>query len=97
MNGAFELCGVCGHSLRVGARYCGRCGAEQGLVVPRDAGSGRELHEPRPVRRTHVGEAGLTIALVAYFAMLAPSIYLLARGGGTLAEVLWAELVIAPR
>jgi membrane protease YdiL (CAAX protease family) len=95
MNGAFELCGVCGQHLRVGVRFCSRCGVEQGLVVPRDAGAGRELHEPAPVRRLHVGDRGLTIALVAYFVMLMPSIYLLSKGGADLTDVLWAEALIA--
>jgi hypothetical protein len=95
MNGGFELCGVCGHALRLGVRFCGRCGAEQGLVVPRDAGAGRELREPSPrPRKLHVGDRGLAIALVAYFVMLLPSIYLLSQGGGDLSDALAAELLI---
>ena len=50
---------------------------------------------PAPRRRLYVGDGGLTIALVAYFVMLTPGIYLLSKGGGDLSDVLWAELVIA--
>jgi len=92
MNGAFELCGVCGHALRVGARFCGRCGAEQGLLVPRDGGASRELHEPTPRR---AGDSrGLTIALVAYFVMLVPGLYVMSQDVVTLSEMMWGELFI---
>lgn len=95
MQGAFELCGICGNALRPGVRFCGRCGAEQGLAVPRDAGAGREVREPAVRTRLHVGDAGLMVALVAYFAMLLPGIVLLARDElPTLRDLLWAELAI---
>lgn len=92
--GAFELCGICGHALRVGVRFCSRCGAEQGLAVPRDAGAGREVHEPAPLRRLHVGQAGLLIALVVYFASFAPLLVLQLRSWPTLSDAMWAELFI---
>ncbi len=49
MSGAApgEVCGVCAAALRPGARFCGRCGAEQGLMVPRELGVG-EAREPTP-------------------------------------------------
>ena len=91
MTGA-ELCGVCGVGLRAGARFCARCGAEQGVMVPRDAGAGREVIAPTP--RPPLDPRGLTIALVAYFAMLTPMIVLVAGGGATLDDILWGELAI---
>jgi len=73
-----ELCGVCAAPLRAGARFCGRCGAEQGLMVARDAGAGRELREPSRLA-ARLDPRGLTVALVVYFAGLSPMLYMLAR------------------
>jgi CAAX protease family protein len=72
------MCSVCAASLRAGARFCGRCGAEQGLMVARDAGAGPALREPSP-RSLPLDGRGLAIALGAYFVLLMPSLYFLAR------------------
>lgn len=94
MQGAHELCGICGNALRPGVRFCGRCGAEQGFAVARDAGAGRALRDPVVGPRLHVGDAGLTIALVAYFAMLAPAVILLVHGDADLDDLMWGQLAI---
>jgi membrane protease YdiL (CAAX protease family) len=80
--GQGELCGVCAAPLRTAARFCGRCGAEQGFMVARDAGAGRPLQEA-PVGPTarYTGGRSLVIALVAYAAALLPALILLAGDG----------------
>ncbi len=40
---------MCAASLRLGAAYCGRCGARQGEMIPREAGVGGASHDPRPI------------------------------------------------
>jgi membrane protease YdiL (CAAX protease family) len=72
-----ELCGVCGSPLRAAARFCGRCGAEQGLMVPREQGVG-EVHEAAPRERRPLRARGLVVAIVGYFAMFLPGMYFLA-------------------
>jgi membrane protease YdiL (CAAX protease family) len=75
---AGEVCGICASPLRAGARFCGRCGAEQGLMVPREQGVGeaREVaaRDHRPLRAR-----GLIVAIAGYFAMFLPGMYLVAR------------------
>jgi membrane protease YdiL (CAAX protease family) len=89
-----ELCGVCGAPLRTAARFCGRCGAEQGLMVPRDGGAGRALQEP-VAAAPYEGGRGLVIALVAYFASLVPCLILLAASRlPTVSEIDTGELAI---
>jgi len=75
------LCSVCGAPLRDGARFCGRCGGEQGLLVARDAGAGPVLREPlAAVRRGGIDPGrGLAIALGVYFASMTPALVALAR------------------
>ena len=74
-----EMCGVCGAPLRAGAQFCGRCGAEQGVMVARDAGAGRALREPSRRASDRLDGRGLTVALVVYFSALTPMLFLLAR------------------
>lgn len=76
------VCSVCAAPLRDAARFCGRCGAEQGLMIARDAGAGPELREPRPPAPP-LSMRGLGVALTVYFVALAPMLFLLARGGAT--------------
>ncbi|HTJ40980.1 MAG TPA: CPBP family intramembrane glutamic endopeptidase [Kofleriaceae bacterium] len=78
MNGL--VCSVCGAPLKEAARFCGRCGAEQGLMIARDAGAGPELREPR-APMPPLTMRGLGVALVVYFVALAPMLFLFARGG----------------
>jgi len=78
---AGAMCGVCGATLRANARFCGRCGGEQGLMVARDAGAGPELREPTPPAPPLDGRA-LVIALTVYATLLVPTLYLLARARG---------------
>ncbi len=75
---AGAMCGVCGAPLRANARFCGRCGGEQGLMVARDAGAGPMLREPTPPAPPLDGRA-LVIALTVYGTLLMPILYLLAR------------------
>ncbi|MBE7454274.1 MAG: CPBP family intramembrane metalloprotease [Kofleriaceae bacterium] len=91
MSGAApgEVCGVCAAALRPGARFCGRCGAEQGLMVPRELGVG-EAREPTPRDRRPLRARGLVVAIVGYFALFLPSLVLMAR-----AELPGADEVLA--
>lgn len=72
-----EICGVCAAPLRAAARFCGRCGAEQGLMIPREQGVG-ELREAAPRDRRPLRATGLIVAIVGYFAMFLPGMFLLA-------------------
>jgi membrane protease YdiL (CAAX protease family) len=63
------LCGVCGVVARPGARFCGRCGAETGVMIARDAGAA-VVHAPAPraSARPDFGR-GLSVALGCYGAI----------------------------
>ncbi|HVV81579.1 MAG TPA: CPBP family intramembrane glutamic endopeptidase [Kofleriaceae bacterium] len=82
MSGAApgQVCGVCAAPLRPAARFCGRCGAEQGLMVPREQGVGEARPAARPAGRPLRGR-GLVVAIAGYFAMLVPMLAMLARAG----------------
>jgi membrane protease YdiL (CAAX protease family) len=73
-----EVCGVCAAPLRAGGRFCGRCGAEQGLMVPREQGVG-EAREVSARDRRPLRARGLIVAIVGYFAMFLPGMYFLGR------------------
>jgi membrane protease YdiL (CAAX protease family) len=73
-----QVCGVCAAPLRPAARFCGRCGAEQGLMIPREQGVGEE-REAAPTERRPLRARGLIVAIVGYFVMFLPGLYLLAR------------------
>ncbi|MBZ0231327.1 MAG: CPBP family intramembrane metalloprotease [Deltaproteobacteria bacterium] len=74
-----EVCGVCAAPLRVGARFCGRCGAGRGRMIPRELGVGAIEEEPRARAPAALDGRGLVVALGVYFALLVPTLVVLAR------------------
>jgi membrane protease YdiL (CAAX protease family) len=83
-----ELCGVCAAPLRAGARFCGRCGGQQGLMVPREAGVGDELPPAAKDAVRPLRGRGLVVAIAGYFAMFVPMMVLIARKSVPMADEL---------
>ncbi len=75
-----EVCGVCAAPLRTAARFCGRCGAKHGVMVPRElgVGGGGEAGAP-PLLMPSIAGRGLVVALAVYGALLVPVLFVLAR------------------
>jgi membrane protease YdiL (CAAX protease family) len=75
-----EVCGVCAAPLRAAARFCGRCGATHGAMVPRELGAGAEDASVLiPASAPPVSSRGLAVALASYFAVLVPVMVVVVR------------------
>jgi membrane protease YdiL (CAAX protease family) len=75
-----EVCGVCAAPLRAAARFCGRCGARHGVMVPREVGvGGGDEAGVSPTLASSGAGRGLAVAIAAYGALLVPVLVVLAR------------------